>query len=916
MKTLFITHKRALLVLGLGLLTTLLAFGIVLANRPETPTAQPSPLHPPVILLDTAGQNVLESGQPVSTMQTCGACHDTDFIASHSFHADLGLSDYQAQSGSWDASTGTFGKWDPLTYRYLSQGGDERLDLSTAEFLMEFGARIPGGGPATTSRSGAPLTSLKPDANNPEASVLDPITGKSQPWDWKKSGVLEMDCFLCHLENPNLNARTFSIEAGDFAGASTATLSHQDFVRQEGGIWEYNPAAFNEDGSLKTEFIQLQDPTNANCATCHGVVHTDKLAPLTYTGCSIDEYQTATTGQIVTPQKISASGMNISDKNELTYAWDIHAERALKCTDCHFALNNPAQAQRMSQENPDHLSYDPRRLEISEYLLRPDHNFARGQSAQFNVDPDLKATMRRCDSCHDAQQAHADWLPYTERHMQVLDCESCHIPQMYAPAIQSVDWTVIAPPGEAAVSQCRGVEGSGDSQTDLITGFAPVLLQRENVDGHTSLTTYNLVTAWYWVYEDANGNTRPVRLIDLQKVYLSPGLGLDHWTYDPQVLAAFDDDADGTLSTTELRIDSEAKRDFIAEKLTALGLKNPRIEGQIQPYSINHNVVRGEQTVSDCETCHNAASRVTAAMKLSDYVPGGVTPTFVTDTNVRADGLVQTGADGSLYYQPQNENRAVYVFGHDRVNWIDWFGALAFVGTILGVGGHGTMRYLAWLKLPKHALHTKRVHMYEAYERFWHWLQTFAIVFLLFTGLVIHRPDIFGIFSFRYMVTVHNVLAAILVINALLSLFWHLTTGEVKQYIPRPRGFFDDAIVQVKFYIGGIFKGEPHPFEKRRDKKLNPLQQATYFGLLTVLLPLQIITGALMWGVQTFPQISTWFGGLPVLAPFHSLVAWMFGAFIIAHVYLTTTGATPVEAMRGMVTGWEEIEEHGEEHKE
>jgi thiosulfate reductase cytochrome b subunit len=222
------------------------------------------------------------------------------------------------------------------------------------------------------------------------------------------------------------------------------------------------------------------------------------------------------------------------------------------------------------------------------------------------------------------------------------------------------------------------------------------------------------------------------------------------------------------------------------------------------------------------------------------------------------------------------------------------------------------------LRHPKSKATLEKVYIYESYERFWHWLQTFSIVFLLLTGLVIHRPDIFGVFSFPHMVTIHNVLAAILVINAALSLFWHLTTGVIRQYIPRPVGFFDDAIVQAKFYQSGIFKGEAHPFEKRKDQKMNPLQQATYFGLLNVLLPLQIITGALMWSVQKWPQITSWFGGLPVLAPFHSLVAWLFGAFVIAHVYLTTTGATPLEAIRGMVTGWEDLEshEHGEKAKD
>jgi hypothetical protein len=29
----------------------------------------------------------------------------------------------------------------------------------------------------------------------------------------------------------------------------------------------------------------------------------------------------------------------------------------------------------------------------------------------------------------------------------------------------------------------------------------------------------------------------------------------------------------------------------------------------------------------------------------------------------------------------------------------------------------------------------------------------------------------------------------------------------LKEFIPRPYGFFDDAIVQAKYYIAGIFKG-------------------------------------------------------------------------------------------------------------
>jgi thiosulfate reductase cytochrome b subunit len=199
--------------------------------------------------------------------------------------------------------------------------------------------------------------------------------------------------------------------------------------------------------------------------------------------------------------------------------------------------------------------------------------------------------------------------------------------------------------------------------------------------------------------------------------------------------------------------------------------------------------------------------------------------------------------------------------------------------------------------------------MYGVYERLWHWLQTFTIVGLLFTGLIIHNPDIFGIFSFRYVVLIHNILAAILAVNAVLALFYHLASGEIRQFLPRPYGFFDQAFIQAKYYLRGIFRLEQHPFEKTPEKKLNPLQQVTYFAILNVLLPLQGITGLLMWGSQRWPEIATTLGGLPFLAPFHALIAWLFAAFIVLHVYLTTTGPTPLSSIKAMMDGWDDVEE-------
>src|SRR6185436_804150 len=103
------------LLLTLGLLLAITAFfGIrsVLAKPVPARFEQASPLHPTFALLDASGKNVLKSSAAVSTMKTCGQCHDTDFIQTHAFHSDLGLSAY-TQDGELNSSNGLFGEWDP-----------------------------------------------------------------------------------------------------------------------------------------------------------------------------------------------------------------------------------------------------------------------------------------------------------------------------------------------------------------------------------------------------------------------------------------------------------------------------------------------------------------------------------------------------------------------------------------------------------------------------------------------------------------------------------------------------------------------------------------------------------------------------------------------------------------------------------
>ena len=202
----------------------------------------------------------------------------------------------------------------------------------------------------------------------------------------------------------------------------------------------------------------------------------------------------------------------------------------------------------------------------------------------------------------------------------------------------------------------------------------------------------------------------------------------------------------------------------------------------------------------------------------------------------------------------------------------------------------------------------KRVVVYSAFERLWHWLQALTILLLLLTGLEIHAPGAIGLFGFSRATAVHEGLAVFTIANAFLSLFYHLATGAIRQFIPRQRDFFSLAIAQVAYYTRGIFSGAAHPVV-HEGSKLNVLQQVTYLVVLNLVLPVQVATGILMWKAQEWAALVDRLGGLHAVATVHVACAWLFAAFVVMHVYLTTTGRTPFAHLRAMVLGWEEVPE-------
>ncbi len=208
---------------------------------------------------------------------------------------------------------------------------------------------------------------------------------------------------------------------------------------------------------------------------------------------------------------------------------------------------------------------------------------------------------------------------------------------------------------------------------------------------------------------------------------------------------------------------------------------------------------------------------------------------------------------------------------------------------------------------------SKKVYVYKAFERFWHWLQAVLIIFLAFTGFEIHGE--YSFFGFEEAVKYHNFAAYLLIILIIFAIFWHLTTGEWKQYVPTTKNIKD----QMKYYIWGIFKNEPHPTKKTVLSKLNPMQKLTYFFLKVLIIPI-IVASGLLYMLYRYPQRYEIkflnIDSLEVIAIIHVFAAFLLIAFLIVHLYLITTGETVTSNLKAMITGYEELEEDDDEKKE
>lgn len=197
----------------------------------------------------------------------------------------------------------------------------------------------------------------------------------------------------------------------------------------------------------------------------------------------------------------------------------------------------------------------------------------------------------------------------------------------------------------------------------------------------------------------------------------------------------------------------------------------------------------------------------------------------------------------------------------------------------------------------------QKIYIFKRFERFWHWSQAALIIFMAITGFEIH--GLYRLFGFEDAVYLHTTAAWVLIGLWAFAIFWHLTTGEWRQYIPTS----EKVVAMVYYYSVDIFAHKPHPFRKSQLIKHNPLQRLAYLLLHFMIQPAIWISGLLYlyysawdeWGLEDLE--------LADVALVHTAAAYFTVVFFIGHVYLATVGHTVFSSIKAMITGWEEVEE-------
>lgn len=350
-----------------------------------------------------------------------------------------------------------------------------------------------------------------------------------------------------------------------------------------------------------------------------------------------------------------------------------------------------------------------------------------------------------------------------------------------------------------------------------------------------------------------------------------------------------------------------------------------------------HRILPKEQSLRDCARCHTDDDSffVERVMSFTDVQQGAgsfVGKGFFDDAELirkMREANIDITAQAPIVTRVVNpeEVRAdfadKYVPGFGQTAAWDGTANVFLLLVFAGLLGHGAIRFAAARKSgAAHALDTapdtapdvspdtnpdtspgtpgERV--YPLGIRVLHWTNALLFIALLATGFSIHYASAALSLPLEWSVNTHNAAGVLLTANFLAFLLYALLTGEIRQYLPAPSGLFSRLAAMLGYYLFGIFTGAEKPFHTTARARMNPVQQLTYLFVYCLGMPVLLCSGLLLL-VPELAAILLPETGTRLLATAHYILAVGYLAFLMLHLYMTTTGSRVSSLVKGMITG-------------
>jgi Ni/Fe-hydrogenase 1 B-type cytochrome subunit len=190
----------------------------------------------------------------------------------------------------------------------------------------------------------------------------------------------------------------------------------------------------------------------------------------------------------------------------------------------------------------------------------------------------------------------------------------------------------------------------------------------------------------------------------------------------------------------------------------------------------------------------------------------------------------------------------------------------------------------------------RRIYVWEFPVRLYHWINGFAILFLIVTGFLIGNPlqlfyanEAYQQYWFGTVRFIHFVSAFIFFFNFLVRIYWGFVGNQFARwtnFIPLKKARWKEIVDVLKV---DVLQVDP---SMRIEIGHNTLAGFIYFFLFLAF-AFQSVTGFALYAAnsQSFlPKLFTWviplMGGDFAVRQWHHIFMWVFIVFIIIHIYL------------------------------